>query len=1814
MNDVTLRLSASLDMRSSTKAINQAIRELEKSPSLQRLQLRAGIDPAVLQSLKECSTVIVKQNEAVKDAIDSYKKLGDEIEEANQKAAKGGAGSAEPAAPQAEPPASRQNNFANNLKKVKQSVLENVAKQLVNAPIEGARQAVQTVTEVDSKMAALRREMDADTNFDRMLDRSVTLAGELGRSLDDVLNTMHGLARSGWNEQQVMALTETVQLARNISGLSGDEAIAALTAAMSAFQIEASRSMTILDSLKAVDQAYAVSTRDLALSLTEAGAAARSYGVSMEELIGHAAAIGTITQESGAVIGSSLEAIYEGIMKADSSAIALQEAGVSLQDTSGAMKSASKIVEELAGKWNQLSEGTQRYIAQTIAGKDHMHRFMALMANYPVALDAANAALYSEGAAMRDNETHMQSLEARLANMRTAWQELALTMGEAFISDSLIALISAATALGQAFVWLAERIGTLPLLLGTMAATVKVVRTAIASFIGSISQTAAGLLGIAPASATAATGLRGLAAATKMLGRAIKSLVVSTGIGALVALISWGVSELIGLFGDAEEGAEEVSQSLESMNASAAQAGHLKTLAAEYERLAASEEQTIETKTRLAQIESTLQSQFGISVKSLEGSADAYEQNNELIRQRIAFLQEEVRIEREKAQLEYESQKSKIDRKIEKASTKREKAEQELNEKSQKYAEFLKNRENKTIISNENEYFSKKFFPVDFDPNNSSHSVFIRMMGEELATEVKEAREKWEASNTEFTEAVSTAENAIKGRLQSYVDAFESKGEELNEHTRFLTDVLASWAAANRVEISESDFAAIFQAFQKGDIQRVEDVVDLFAKLPGNIQITGSSLKDLEQRFNQMKFGAGGAADGLDGLASSLQKSKQGGDELLNRIKSTQDELKSFNQILADLEAGQSMSTEAMLDLMATYPELQKHISKTADGWKLEKEGIQELREEKLKKAKDDLENEKRSTLAAYFESMARIRIYGVEMGSIKDLADAKKRIAEAEENREKSKQLTNVITSIVPGAKVLLDPVQQFQDNQLDEVKQKIQDSEDFYKKYEALLDDAYYGVSRKGTSSSSSGKKDSYQPSLRFNPLEEAIQRVNASLEKNQQQMEEAMASGRQYDKLLEKRIGLYNDMGEALRKLRQSQSSRRSELASLLGSAGLVKNGEVVGDVRTRLESIGKRGSKTGYSAADYEKFVEEYMELTRNIGDTDLKIDQNVIQLADTYKRRFESLQQPSEKKREKLRHQLALLGDINTAEEKRLAAQNAAENMNALVTEGKRIRGAIDDTEQLIRNSKTPTEQKRAATIYLEWLRDNDRSKQEEIVAEAEHAGQQQAEALIAGYKERIGELEFENSLLGSLDTEEKRRRAKEIDDQIISIYEESGRTIESQIAELTRKAANADSLAEKRRAESKRQALQEYQRTVLKQIADNQAAEQKARLDNANKVIDNLKKVLQQEKELRTQAIEEEIRTENKRHDAKMKHLDAELKKTEENINAQLKGLDRANAEEDYDSQLRKLMKERQDIQDRLNVLALDDSFEAKAKKKQLQEQLESKDEEIDKFKLDRERELRKQSLSDQLEDRRKIIENEKELEDNQHNDKLAKLDIEKSKIEQHYKGILEDEKYFYGIKQQLLSNDKNVVFTALDEIKGKYDSFFAELAKASERLGQTIADNIKHSFEQDYDELEQYGKSLVPSVSGTVKQPGTSSGTTLPGAGDQLKNKKIFSAESGGMTPAWGDKQGKFLLAHEKELILNQSDSFNLLKVVDITRNIIDTIKRPFASVPALQPALAGAPTQNFHISITGNFAQKDGDDIAKSLDTALRARGHRL
>ena len=52
------------------------------------------------------------------------------------------------------------------------------------------------------------------------------------------------------------------------------------------------------------------------------------------------------------------------------------------------------------------------------------------------------------------------------------------------------------------------------------------------------------------------------------------------------------------------------------------------------------------------------------------------------------------------------------------------------------------------------------------------------------------------------------------------------------------------------------------------------------------------------------------------------------------------------------------------------------------------------------------------------------------------------------------------------------------------------------------------------------------------------------------------------------------------------------------------------------------------------------------------------------------------------------------------------------------------------------------------------------------------------------------------------------------------------------------------------------------------------------------------------------------------------------------------------------------------------------------------------------------------------------------------------------------------------------------------------------------------------------------------------------------------FSNPHAISMDTGGYTGSWG-KDGRFAMLHEKELVLNQSDTANLLSAVDLVRTI---------------------------------------------------------
>ena len=127
----------------------------------------------------------------------------------------------------------------------------------------------------------------------------------------------------------------------------------------------------------ACDNQYAISTAQLATGLSKTGAVAKTFGVSLEEVLGHITAIGSVTMETGDVIGNSLKTIYSRMTTHKEAKKALDSVGISLTkmtDEGEKAKGVGEIMGELAGKWRTLSDEQKQHIGVQIAGRNHLTR------------------------------------------------------------------------------------------------------------------------------------------------------------------------------------------------------------------------------------------------------------------------------------------------------------------------------------------------------------------------------------------------------------------------------------------------------------------------------------------------------------------------------------------------------------------------------------------------------------------------------------------------------------------------------------------------------------------------------------------------------------------------------------------------------------------------------------------------------------------------------------------------------------------------------------------------------------------------------------------------------------------------------------------------------------------------------------------------------------------------------------------------------------------------------------------------------------------------------------------------------------------------------------------------------------------------------------------------------------------------------------------------------------------------------------------------------------------------------------------------
>ena len=242
--------------------------------------------------------------------------------------------------------------------------------------------------------------------------------------------------------------------------------------------------------------------------------------------------------------------------------------GVDIMENANEFKSTYKIMDELAAKWEDLTDIQQATITELIAGKRQGNIVSSLMSNFDTARDALETSLNSAGSAMAEHEKWQQSLEAQINKLKASWQGLS----QAFLSsDFLKVAFDLIIKLVDGITLLIDKLGTLPTLLGAFAAFKGI--SAIFSTVGAVGglKSFADILSvIARAFPNAAKGmgifttaLKGGVGIVGILKAALQGLwtvVAAHPIFAVVAAVGLAITAFVKFGNNAEELAEKVGE------------------------------------------------------------------------------------------------------------------------------------------------------------------------------------------------------------------------------------------------------------------------------------------------------------------------------------------------------------------------------------------------------------------------------------------------------------------------------------------------------------------------------------------------------------------------------------------------------------------------------------------------------------------------------------------------------------------------------------------------------------------------------------------------------------------------------------------------------------------------------------------------------------------------------------------------------------------------------------------------------------------------------------------------------------------------------------------------------------------------------------------------------------------------------------------------------------------------------------------------------------------------------------------------------
>lgn len=362
-------------------------------------------------------------------------------------------------------------HWVDNIKKKISSLTQYfTAQDVVLYAKQAFTEGLSFVREFDASLTTINETMStSQSQLKKLGQAAIDYGAEVGASAEDVMSAATIYANANDDAEGVIEKSKPTVLLANASGSDISTAADQIQGVTQQFAELEGQETRIVNSYEKISANLAIDFQSGIESMAEgvqtAGSVAESAGMSFETFAASVGKVAEKTRSSGSTIGNAYKSILARISRSKSAdedvsdddrsnaSKAFGSIGISLYNNKGEYKDINETLDELAEKWDTMTDAQRNYIAEQAAGTRNINMFNAIMSTWKDAESLASDALSDSTFYEEVQEKHMDSLEAKLNSLGSTlnnfwynfWDTDALNAGV----DGLNTFLTAITALQE---------------------------------------------------------------------------------------------------------------------------------------------------------------------------------------------------------------------------------------------------------------------------------------------------------------------------------------------------------------------------------------------------------------------------------------------------------------------------------------------------------------------------------------------------------------------------------------------------------------------------------------------------------------------------------------------------------------------------------------------------------------------------------------------------------------------------------------------------------------------------------------------------------------------------------------------------------------------------------------------------------------------------------------------------------------------------------------------------------------------------------------------------------------------------------------------------------------------------------------------------------------------------------------------------------------------------------------------------------------------------------------------------------------------